>query len=261
MSHNPNHTWISLLTEMQGILQQKGYSQVPQLSSSRQIDLSTEVKLFDTPGRQRALLVGINYKGQQGELHGCVNDVIAMQRFIGQHGFSDTRVLVDDPSVSPLNPTKAAIIDGLRWLIAGANAGDSLFFHYSGHGGQMRDAEGDEKDGFDETIIPVDYRSAGQITDDVIFKELVAPLPQGCQLTVIMDCCHSGTVLDLPYMFVANSGNLETVQTGSAPPTLTQNPNFNFEKILKIGMELYKVHASGGGMGAMFQTLGSHFRF
>eukprot|EP01012_Entosiphon_sulcatum_P068324 TRINITY_DN9845_c0_g2_i1.p1 TRINITY_DN9845_c0_g2~~TRINITY_DN9845_c0_g2_i1.p1 ORF type:complete len:346 (+),score=46.71 TRINITY_DN9845_c0_g2_i1:467-1504(+) len=259
MSHNPGHTWITLLEDMQNTLKQKGYSQVPQLSSSRQLDLSQPVKLFKTQGRKRALLVGINYVGQQGQLSGCVNDVIAMRQFINSFGFTDQRILADDPSVSQTAPTKANILAGFKWLVEGASPGDSLFFHYSGHGGQARDAEGDEKDGFDETIIPVDYRSAGQIIDDVIFKELVTPLPEGCRMTVIMDCCHSGTVLDLPYVFVANAGNVEAVHQGSAPPTLAQNPNFNFEKILKIGMELYKVHQAGGGLGDMAASLGKHF--
>ena len=45
---------------------------------------------------------------------------------------------------------------------------DSLFFHYSGHGGQTKDLDGDEGDGYDETIYPVDFRYAGHIVDDEI---------------------------------------------------------------------------------------------
>jgi hypothetical protein len=30
---------------------------------------------------------------------------------------------------------------------------------------------------------------------------LVKPLPKGCRLTAIFDSCHSGTVLDLPYVY------------------------------------------------------------
>ena len=40
----------------------------------------------------------------------------------------------------------------------------------SGHGSQKRDADGDESDGFDETICPVDYSSAGEILDDDMNK-------------------------------------------------------------------------------------------
>lgn len=38
-------------------------------------------------------------------------------------------------------------------------AGDAVFTHYSGHGGKLRDDDGDEKDGYDETLVPVDYTS------------------------------------------------------------------------------------------------------
>lgn len=41
-----------------------------------------------------------------------------------------------------------------------------------GHGGSVRDTNGDEADNMDETIVPMDYTSAGQITDDVILKEV-----------------------------------------------------------------------------------------
>lgn len=75
-----------------------------------------------------------------------------------------------------------------------------LVFQFSGHGGQVPDTDGDEEDAKDETIIPCDYQSAGQITDDDLFKMLVKPLPEGVLLTAIMDCCHSGTGMDLAFI-------------------------------------------------------------
>lgn len=65
------------------------------------------------------------------------------------------------------------------------------------------------EDGYDETLVPLDYGSAGQIRDDDIFKALILPLKEGVQLTSVMDCCHSGTVLDLPYVFVADGSQEE----------------------------------------------------
>jgi hypothetical protein len=55
----------------------------------------------------------------------------------------------------------------MRWLVQGAQPNDSLFFHFSGHGGQTEDLDGDEDDGLDETIYPVDFKQAGMIVDDV----------------------------------------------------------------------------------------------
>ena len=72
----------------------------------------------------------------------------------------------------------------MQWLVRGAQPNDSLFFHCespipkywvtyskhrvdSGHGGQTKDLDGDEGDGNDEVIYPVDYKNAGHIVDDV----------------------------------------------------------------------------------------------
>ena len=57
-------------------------------------------------------------------------------------------------------------------------------------------------------MIPVDFRTAGQIVDDDILKMLVIPMAAGVTVTVLMDCCHSGTVLDLPYRFSADDSQM-----------------------------------------------------
>lgn len=97
------------------------------------------------------------------------------------------------------DPTRKNIIDAFRRITQYSKAGDVVFLHYSGHGGRVPDRDGDEDDGYDETLIPVDFKSAGQIVDDEIFKVLVRAMPAGVNVTVLMDCCHSGTALDLPY--------------------------------------------------------------
>merc|ERR1712048_849973 len=91
----------------------------------------------------------------------------------------EIRQLRDDhPRDRPeLLPSKANMLRAFRWLVDGAGPGDSLFLHYSGHGGQQRDLTGDEEDGEDETLIPCDFQTAGQITDDELFDMLVRDLP------------------------------------------------------------------------------------
>ena len=70
----------------------------------------------------------------------------------------------------------------------------------------MRDDDiGEEEDGYDETLVPVDYASAGQIRDDDLYSNLVCAMPSGSTLVSLMDCCHSATVLDLPYKYRANT--------------------------------------------------------
>ena len=92
----------------------------------------------------------------------------------------------------------------MRWLVKGSKTNDALFFHYSGHGGRTKDVSGDELDGYDETVYPVDFMKKGHILDDTIHDELVKPLPSGCRLTAIFDSCHSGTAMDLPFIYDSN---------------------------------------------------------
>jgi hypothetical protein len=143
---------------------------------------------------------------------------------------------------------------------------------------------GDEEDGFDDTIVPVDYQQTGQIRDDLLFERLVMPLPEGSQLTAVMDCCHSGTVLDLPYMIqVRHTAPIYSTITTIpefpslkccslcvflAPPlspsypsspshlqasssddlenaTMVENPGFNFTQLIKIGQKLFAAKNAG----------------
>ncbi|KAF9188356.1 Ca(2+)-dependent cysteine protease [Haplosporangium sp. Z 767] len=161
-------------------------------------------QLSSCQGRKRALFIGINYFRQRNELRGCINDVKNIKAFIiRQFGFreEDTISLTDDQQDPTRIPTRANIIAGMQWLVKDARPNDSFFFHFSGHGGQTVDTNGDEEDGHDETIYPVDHQRAGVIVDDTLHSILVRPLPAGCRLTAIMDCCHSGSALDLPYIY------------------------------------------------------------
>jgi hypothetical protein len=142
----------------------------------------------------KALLVGLNaYPDPANTLRGCVNDVVQMSSLL-QEGFGfdnirQIRLLTDQRA------TTAAIKDRLRWLLDGASAGDVLVFHYSGHGAQVRDRHGDElDDGLDEIICPYDLDWDEPFTDDDL-QDCLSGLASGVNLTVVLDCCHSGTGL------------------------------------------------------------------
>lgn len=155
-------------------------------------------------GRHKALLIGINYFGQRGQLRGCINDVRNMSSYLVEHfGYKreDMVILTDDQQNPMSQPTKQNILRAMHWLVKDARPNDSLFFHYSGHGGQTKDLDGDEEDGYDEVIYPVDFRQVGHITDDEMHRIMVRPLQAGVRLTAIFDSCHSGTALDLPYIY------------------------------------------------------------
>lgn len=161
--------------------------------------------------RKKALLIGINYVGQSAELSGCVNDIVDMRAVCASLQYDEVCVLYDgrwsgvfDPADARLGstkPTRANITAGFRWLVADAGKGDMLLLHYSGHGGQLRARiAGSELDALDETLVPVDYEATGMMRDDELRALLVDPLRQtGAALRGVLDCCHSGTGMDLRY--------------------------------------------------------------
>ena len=120
------------------------------------------------------------------------------------HGFEDDNfvILMDDGEHT--EPTYENIIAAYKQLAEEAQPGDAVFCHYSGHGCSIRDDEQEEADGKDEALCPVDYASAGVIRDDDVYDILVAAMPRDVHVTCVMDCCHSGTILDLPYGFLAD---------------------------------------------------------
>ncbi|KAL5633483.1 hypothetical protein ACGC1H_003845 [Rhizoctonia solani] len=173
-------------------------------------------------GRRKALCIGINYIdiGSNIELQGCINDVHRIANFLTvQFGYKTENIwkLTDDAVDPRYRPTRENIITAMHWLVEDAQPTDSLFFHFSGHGGQTKDLDGDEADGFDEVIYPLDYENVGHIVDDDMHEIMVKPLPAGCRLTAIFDCSHSGSALDLPYTY-STDGKLkehsQLVETG-----------------------------------------------
>lgn len=168
-------------------------------------------------GNKRALLVGINYPGTDHALRGCVNDVMRMNDVIVNHyGFTDPnnrRILTD------ASATTANILERLEWLVQGAKAGDVLFFHYSGHGSQLANKDyttDNEPDGLDEIICPVDLNWRDKVIRDDQMKAIFDKVPAGVNLTVILDCCHSGGGLD-------QANQYQTREFG--PPADLDTPN------------------------------------
>ncbi|SRR6185437_7490121 len=80
----------------------------------------------------------------------------------------------------------------IKKLIASGKKGDVLLLHYSGHGSNVPDDDGDEADKRDEILCPTDLDWKDPFRDDWLRKTF-NKLRSGVSLTVIMDCCHSGT--------------------------------------------------------------------
>ncbi|KAF7154675.1 hypothetical protein RHSIM_Rhsim01G0142100 [Rhododendron simsii] len=154
-------------------------------------------------GGKKAVICGISYKYSRHELKGCINDAKCMKYLlINKFKFPESSILMlTEEETDPYRlPTKQNMRMALYWLVQGCQPGDSLLFHYSGHGSRQRNFSGDEVDGYDETLCPLDFETQGMIVDDEINATIVRPLPHGVKLHAIIDACHSGTVLDLPFL-------------------------------------------------------------
>jgi hypothetical protein len=95
--------------------------------------------------------------------------------------------------------TRQSILNAFRDLTAKVRSGDIVYLHYSGHGAQILDDNGDELDGLDESLVPSDYKTrqdgSGNLRDDEIGKfltELKAKKPASVTFTI--DSCFSGTI-------------------------------------------------------------------
>ncbi|MCO5610357.1 hypothetical protein L7F22_064593 [Adiantum nelumboides] len=144
---------------------------------------------------KKAVMVGCNYPGTKAELHGCINDVRRMHKsLIERFGFDeeDITILIDTDS-DYTQPTGANIKRALHDMVANAQPGDVLFFHYSGHGTRLPAETGEDDDtGYDECIVPCDMN----LINDEDFRKLIDKLPNGVSFTIVSDSCHSGGLIE-----------------------------------------------------------------
>jgi hypothetical protein len=156
---------------------------------------------------KKALLIGINYSSIPSvRLNGCINDIVNIKNvLIDAYDYDPANItmLRDDINVNSMRPTRDNLISNLRNIVAQSNTLSEIWIHYSGHGSQIRDLNGDEGNGGQDSIlVPSDYQTKGFITDDDILA-IIRNIK--CRAILVFDCCHSGTICDLPWSFEYNS--------------------------------------------------------
>lgn len=124
----------------------------------------------------------VHYGGWSGDLRGCENDAKSMESLLRIKGYQ-TQVLLTKEA------TSSAFFQRIKDLQRVAVAGDTVCVTNSSHGGQIKDYDGNEADGYDETICLWDR----QVIDDEL-NGLWAGFAKGVRLLFISDSCHSGTV-------------------------------------------------------------------
>ncbi len=140
---------------------------------------------------KRALIIGIGKYEVLPRLPGSKNDIeLVRQVLLSRYGFSDNNIHV----VRDEAATRVGVLSALNKIVKEAGPDDVVYIHYSGHGSQVQDLNGDEPDDqLDETIVPQDGRTEGvpDITDDEL--EAILSRLKTSQAVVVLDSCHSGT--------------------------------------------------------------------
>lgn len=173
-------------------------------------DLAYVDEVQATPSRV-ALLITVSYPGGTDPLPGTEDDGRRMKNFLMKKGFNVT--WMQDFSKQPGDPlycSKANIERTLIKFVKERKKNDVLWLQYSGHGTQITGGTNtEEADNTDEAIVPAgwDGRSAaGLISDDWFNKHVVHAIPEFVETNIMFDCCHSGTMMDLPYYFDDTQG-------------------------------------------------------
>ena len=153
---------------------------------------------------KHALIVGISDYGNAQEdpnmwsnISGA-NDVELLSPLFEQQGYKVT-TLTDELA------TYSNITSALKKVAKEAKKGDIVYLHFSMHGQPYEDINGDEADGWDEALIPVDaqmyynkgeYEGKKHLIDDELetyISKIRSKIGVSGELFVVLDACHSGT--------------------------------------------------------------------
>lgn len=134
---------------------------------------------------------GVQHRGWP-DLKGAANDVrILADMLVLLYGFERKNIV----TLTNQQATHAAILRSLeQHLVRSARQGDIVFYYFAGHGAQVPNAESDEPDRRDESIVPADSRrGAADIRDKELRPLFNRILDRGARLTLLLDHCHSGS--------------------------------------------------------------------
>lgn len=146
---------------------------------------------------KHALIIGIGQYLDPNWSHIHADaDIEYAEKMLRANGFEDIRILKNEQA------TKQAIIEAFMRLADECSIGDKVYIHFSGHGQQITDINGDEPYGLDETWAPydahpfpsADYHGENHLVDDEI-NVLLAAIKQSVgkkgRIVVVVDACHS----------------------------------------------------------------------
>jgi uncharacterized caspase-like protein len=154
---------------------------------------------------KKALLIGIDYATNPTvSLLGCINDVITIRNMlIDAYGYDEENITIlrdnldyDHDHGVDFEPRKTNILDQLDKLVNNSEDVEEIWVHYSGHGSQLQVQNSKAKD----IIVPSNYLEEGVIQDDELLTK-IEKISANCRAIFVFDCCHSGSICDMPWTF------------------------------------------------------------
>ncbi|MEI7672690.1 MAG: caspase family protein, partial [Deltaproteobacteria bacterium] len=179
----------------------------------------------------RALIVTIGAAYQQVGLppiSGPEKDAEVARSLARHMGFQENEIRL----IQEFQATRPAILDGLNWVRDGVRGGDKALIYYSGHGTQVTDLNGDEADGCDEALVPVDGVSTDKCVLDDEIGQILDKMDPACMVVLVVDSCFSGTITKS--MYGGNARDIKWVNQSAD----TCNQPVNIKSIHQKQMEL-----------------------
>ena len=154
------------------------------------------------------MIVACNYPSKAYGLAGCVNDAFAIAKQLEATGFTKENIIIlhdvmpgrrrDPQKNETLRPTRLNILHRLHEMIRATHVGDVCFFSFSGYGMQVEHIEHSNEEGLDEAILPTDFQEDSISNGPCVIEcrelhDILASAPQGCSVTMLMDCDHATT--------------------------------------------------------------------
>ncbi len=219
--------------------------------------------------RKRAFLVGISHydtaltKFQWNNING-VEDILLLSPVLKKQGFSTTELLDEQATFS-------AIISQLTQFTNQTRKGDIVYLHFSAHGQPVEDLNGDEKDGWDESIVPIDaykiyrkgvYEGQRHLTDDMLnkyVKKLREKIGVKGFLYIVIDACHAGTSSRANDESVRGTNVGFTYSNKVFKPSTNKKSHYRIEPSAKLSHVLFLEACRPDQINTEIKVDGKHF--
>jgi hypothetical protein len=161
---------------------------------------------------KKALLIGIDYRGSNNELLGCVDDIFKVKKYlIDKHKFTNNDIVMLADFNCQNFPNKNNILDAITKLCKDNSTGTQLYLHYIGHSYRSYNQLLEEKTFYNYLMIPsdADLNNNSTFISNNEIKNIICNLPSDVKLSCVFDCCYdlNGFTQEITYNYNSKETN------------------------------------------------------